>query len=119
MSELTGFLSELSLWAATYYPGRKTPPPELPGGPPPEAALFVLFANTTSAEHHLALVDLPVIREALERSPKGSPLRKMVTASWQRHLAAARARLAARQGGPGAAAPAGPVSRGGEPPGGL
>ena len=90
MPELTGFLSELSLWAATYYPGRKTPPPELPGGPPPEAALFVLFSNTTSAEHHLALVDLAAIRDALEHLPRNSPALAAVRTSWRRHLAAAR-----------------------------
>jgi hypothetical protein len=92
MAELPALIRELNAWAASYYPGRGTPPPELPPGPPPLAALMALFNHTTSAEHHLALVDLPPIREALEALPRNHPVREVVKISWARHLRAARER---------------------------
>jgi hypothetical protein len=84
-------IDRLNSWAADYYPGRQSPPPSVQRGLS-EADLFALFNATTSAEHHLALVDLEPVRRSLEFLSKGSPARAALKSSWARHLAAARAR---------------------------
>lgn len=88
MSDNLQLLAEVTTWAAEH---RDEPPPAgWARARITEAELLVLFNRTTSAAHHLALVDLPRMQRAIATMSKTHPVRAMIKQSWQRHHAAAR-----------------------------
>lgn len=86
-------LAALPGWAADYYPGRLTPPPDLSRIQFRPEELAGLFAGTPHLQAHLALIDQAPIREAMERYrrlPEWMLIEGAFRGSWARHRPAVR-----------------------------
>jgi hypothetical protein len=83
-------LNDITAWAAAYYPAKATPPPEsLATRFFSPADIVSLFNASTSAKHHLALVDQEPIRDQIDAGRHTNrAVVAAVAASWERARAA-------------------------------